>query len=69
MTPDCNNDVARCHSLQRVLGGVGCACVHTDGQTCARIRDGYEPDDRNYEMRKRTCECACHSEGDEDEYD
>lgn len=49
-----------------LLGGVGCACVHPDGQTCARIRDGYEPDDRNYEMHKRTCECACHSEGDED---
>jgi len=37
---------------------IPCACVHSDGRTCARIRDGYEPDDLRGEWR--ICECVCH---------
>ena len=45
-----------------------CACVHSDAETCARWRDGYEPDDPHYRPRK--CECECHKGSDfEDEED
>lgn len=42
-----------------------CACVHSDARTCARWRDGAEPDDPHYYPRE--CECSCHSIDRDDE--
>lgn len=41
---------------------IPCACLHSDGRECARIRDGFEPDDWRYQ--KRDCECECHKGDD-----
>jgi hypothetical protein len=49
---------------------IPCACVHSDGKECARIRDGFEPDDRRYDYQQaRTCECDCHKQSDDDDWD
>ncbi len=44
-----------------------CACVHPDGYSCARIRDGFDADDEHWQRRE--CECACHDKDYEDEMD
>lgn len=52
--------------MERANGGrVSCCCVNYDATDCARMRDGFDPDDPRYEMYRRKCECVCHDSEDE----
>jgi len=43
-----------------------CACVSHDALRCAQIRYCIDPDE---DFIKQKCECACHREYEDDEYD
>jgi hypothetical protein len=46
---------------------IPCACVNSNAQTCARWRDGVDPE--NYQGTDRRCECSCHDMIDDYEHD
>jgi hypothetical protein len=57
-------------SARLIDSGPACACVHADPITCARLRDNNYPlDPDDDEAPRRSCECVCHDNYDEDDCD